>query len=126
MNQKSFEIKTLLNAAGATEAVTGSVVALAPSASVGKREMKLIVASQILTAGTFPLAVSECDTINGTYTAVPGDAINNVTATQAAQAVTEYHVKPAKRYVKAAIGTVSGTGATANIIVLLQNMKRTA
>jgi len=126
MNQKMFEVKTLLNVAGATQAASGSVVTLTPSALINRREAKVIVVSQILTAGTFPLTVSECDTTNGTFTQVAGDSITSVTGTQAGQAVAEYHMKPSKRYLKAAIGTVSGTGATANIAVLLQNLKREA
>lgn len=126
MNQKLYEIKTLLNSPGATQAATGSVVDLAPSASVTRRQMKLIVGYQVLTAGTFPLSVTECDTTNGTFAAVSGDTIANVTSTQAAQGVVEYHLYPTKRYVKAAIGTVAGTGAAANLVVLLQNLKRSA
>lgn len=126
MNQKNYEIKTLLNSAGATQAATGSVIDMTPSSSVGKREMKLIVGYQVLTAGTFPLTLSECDTTNGTFTTVAGDTIASVTATQAAQGVVEYHVRPTKRYVKVAVGTVAGTGAAANLLIMLQNMKRRA
>jgi hypothetical protein len=125
-NQKQYEIKALLNIAGATQAATGSPVEVTPSASIGKREMKVIVPWQVLTAGTFPLSVSECATTNGTFTACGGDSLANVTATQAAQGVTEAHIQVTKRYVKAQIGTVAGSGATANIAVLLQNLKRYA
>jgi hypothetical protein len=126
MNQKMYEMKTLLNVAGASAALAGSVVDLTPSASINRREMKLVIGAQVLTAGTFPLTLTECDTTNGTFTTVSGDTIANVVATQAAQSVTEYHVLPSKRYVKAAIGTVAGTGAAANLIVMLMNLKRSS
>lgn len=126
MNAREYNVKTLLNSAGATEAAAGSVIDLAPSAGISRREAKVMVVSQVLTAGTFPLSLTECDTTNGTFTAVGGDSITSVTATQAAQAVAEYHVKPTKRYMKAAIGTVAGTGAAANIAVLLLNPLREA
>lgn len=124
MNAKMYEVKTLLNVAGGTEAADGSVVTLTPSALINRREVKVIVASQVLTAGTFPLSITECATTNGTFTAVAGDTITSVVATQAAVAVAEYHVRPTKQYLKASIGTVAGTGAAANLLILLMNMKR--
>ena len=126
MNQKSYEIKTLLNAVAATAAAAGTVVDMTPSASVGRRECKVIVGSQILTAGTFPISLAECDTTNGTFTALAGDSVTSPTSTGTAQTVSEYHVHVTKRYVRASIGTVAGTTATANLLVLIQNMKRIA
>ena len=126
MNQKQYSMNTLLNLAGQTNAVAGSAVDLGSSPSIGRREVKVIVGSQILTAGTFPITLTECDTTNGTFAAVAGDTITSPTATQAAQAVAEFHVQPTKRYIKASVGTVSGTGAAANLLVLLQTLKRAA
>jgi hypothetical protein len=126
MNSKQYEVKTLLNSAGATQAAAGTTQDLGSSPSIQRREVKVIVGSQVLTAGTFPLTLTECDTTNGTFSAVDGDSIVSVTATQAAVAVAEYHVKPAKRYIKASIGTVSGTGAAANLLVLMLPLKRHA
>lgn len=125
-NQKMFEIKTLMNVAGKTEAYAPTYVDLAPSGSVAKRDMKLVIASQILTAGTFDIAVTECATTNGTFTAVAGDTIVAPTATQAAVAVAEYAIQPKYRYIKAAITTVTGASAAGNFIVLVQNLKRQA
>jgi hypothetical protein len=121
-----YEMKVLLNTAGATQAAAGTTTDLTPSASINRREMKVIVVGQVLTAGTFPLSIAECDTTNGTFTAVSGDTIANVVATQAAVAVAEYHVFPTKRYLKASVGTVAGTGAAANLTVLLMNLKRSS
>lgn len=126
MNAKMYEVKTLLNAVGATAAAAGDVATLTPSALINRREVKVIVGYQVLTAGTFPLSVTECDTTNGTFSAVAGDTITSIVTTGTAAAVAEYHIRPSKRYLKAAIGTVAGTGAAANILILLLNMKREA
>ncbi len=126
MNAKMYEVKTLLNVPNSTEAAAGSVVTLTPSAIINRREAKVIVGYQVLTAGTFPLSVTECDTTNGTFSAVAGDTIASIVTTAAAQGVAEYHIRPSKQYLKAAIGTVAGTGAKANILMLLVNMKREA
>lgn len=126
MNSKMYEIKTLLNVAGATQAAAGSTTELTPSTLINRREMKIIVGYQVLTAGTFPISIAECATTNGTFTAVAGDTISNVVATQAAVGTAEYHIKPSMRYLKASIGTVAGTTATANLMVLALNMKRSS
>lgn len=126
MNANSYEVKTLLNSPGATAAAAGSVVTLTPSAIINRREAKVIVGYQVLTAGTFPLTITECDTTNGTFAAVAGDTISSIVTTEAAVGVVEYHVRPSKQYLKASIGTVAGTGAAANILVMLVNMKREA
>lgn len=128
MYQKGFEIKTLISAAAATAAATGTVVDLANSASVGKRAMKVMVCSNGNTYATatltsFPIIVEECATTNGTFTAVSGDSISDIGTTGA---VSEYHVQVNKRYVRGRIGTVGTGGTSANIIVLLQNAKRSA
>jgi hypothetical protein len=126
MYQKGFEIKTLLSAAAATTLATGTVVDLANSASVGKRAMKLMVCSNGNTYATatltsFSIAVEECSTTNGTFTAVGGDAISTIGT---AGAISEYHVQVNKRYVRGRISAVGTGGTSANIIVLLQNAKR--
>lgn len=128
MNQQMYEIKTLLNVPGCTNATSGagSPVSMLPSAAIQRRSVKVIVGYQILTAGTFPITITECDTTDGTFTGVGGDTIANVTATQAAQGVAEYHIKPTKAYLKASVGTVAGASATANLLVLVQNLKRVA
>ena len=128
MNQKMYEIKTLLNVAGCTNATTGlgTYTLLLPSAMLSRREAKVIVGYQILTAGTFPITLTECNTSNGTFTAVDGDSITDVTGTQAGVGLAEYHVKPTKSYMKAQVGTVAGASATANLLVLIQNLKRAA
>jgi opacity protein-like surface antigen len=126
MNQKMYEIKTLLNIVGNTAAAAGSAVTLLPSATIARREVKVIVISQIQTQGTFSIGLTECDTSNGTFTDVGGDSITAVAGTNAAVAVAEYHVKPTKAFMKAAVTTVAGTTATANLIVLVQNLKRSS
>jgi hypothetical protein len=128
VNQKQFEIKTLLNVSAATAAATGSAVDLVPSASIAKREMKLIVGASGNTYATatltsFPIIVEECDTTNGTFTTMEGDTPSNIGT---AAGVSEYHVRPQKRYARARIGTVGTGGTSANVFVLLQNMKRSA
>jgi hypothetical protein len=126
MNQKMYEIKILLNVVASTVAAAGSAVTLLPSATISRREVKVIVGWQMLTAGTFPITLTECDTSNGTFTAVDGDSITSIYGTSGTQGVSEYHVKPTKAFMKATIGTVTGTTATANILVLVQNLKRSS
>jgi hypothetical protein len=128
MFQKMYEMKSLMNVAGATNAASaaGTAVDLTPSASIQRRECKVVIGYQVLTAGTFPIVITECATTNGTFTAMDGDTIADVSATQAAVGVVEYHMKPSKRYAKAAIGTVAGGGAAANLLVMLMNLKRAA
>lgn len=126
MNANELEVKTLLNSPGATEAAAGLVVTLTPSALISRREAKVIVGYQVLTAGTFPLTITECATTDGTFTAVAGDTISSVISTEAAVGVAEYHIRPSKQYLKASIGTVAGTGAAANLLVMLVNQKREA
>lgn len=119
---KEIKTVTVYSSAGVAAADTGSAVDLAPTATVAKRELKLIVAAQVLTAGTFNVAVTECDTTNGTFTAVAGDTITAVTT----NGVREYTANVTKRYVKGAITTVAGTGAAVNAILLLQQHLREA
>jgi hypothetical protein len=71
---------------------------------------------------SFALALTECDTTDGSFSAVGGDSITAV----ATNGVSEYHVKPTKRYIKAAITTVSTQSTQANLVVLLQVGKREA
>lgn len=128
MNERLYEIKTLLNVPAATQAQTGSVVAMAPSASVAKREMKLITISNGNTYATatqcsFPIVVEECDTTNGTFTAVGGDTPPTIGT---AGGVVESHIRVSKAQVRARIGTIGTGGTSANIAVLLMNLKREA
>jgi hypothetical protein len=123
MNQKALEIKTLMNYMNGTEANTATYVDVSPSASIAKRDMKLIIASQIETAGTFNFNVQECSTTNGTYSTVSG--ASSIAAVNT-NGVSEYPIQPKYRYVRAQITTVTGAGAQGNFFVLLQNAKREA
>ena len=124
-NQQALVIRTALALSqGTTSAATGGVVDMAPTASVGKRAQKVIVVASGLsgTSPVFPMALTECDTTNGTYTAVGGLTITSVTT----DGTTEYHALFTKRYIKATVGTVTGTTPVANIVVLVQSQSRSA
>jgi hypothetical protein len=126
MNQKMYEIKTLLNLIASTAVNTSGAVDMLPSATLSRREVKVIIGYQTLTAATFTVGLSECDTTDGTYTAVAGDTIVGLYGTNTTQFVKEYHVQPTKRYMKAAVTTITGTTATVNLLVLVQNLKRSS
>lgn len=125
-SQKSLNIRTALALSqGTTTGSTGGVVDLAPSASIGKRAMKVIVVASGVTGTNpvFPLTLSECDTTNGTFTAV--DTANTITSVST-DGTTEYHMMFTKRYIKCTVGTVTGTTPVANIVVLVQSQSRSA
>lgn len=123
-NQASLINRVALSVASQTNATTATYVDMAPTASVGKRACKIIVIANGVTGTTpvFPLSLAECDTTNGTYSAVTGLTIANVTT----NGVTEYHALIQKRYVQATIGTVTGTTPNANLVMLVQNQTRSA
>ena len=124
-NQQALVIRTALALSqGTTSAATGGVIDMAPTASVGKRAQKVVVVASGVTGTSpvFPLSISECDTTNGTYTAVDGLTITSVTT----NGTTEYHSLFAKRYIKVTVGTVAGTTPVANIVVLVQSQSRSA
>jgi hypothetical protein len=124
-NQQSLKIRTALALSqGTTTGATGGVVDMAPSASIGKRACKIVVAACGVTGTSpvFPLALSECDTTNGTFSAVSDLTISNVTT----DGTSEYHALITKRYIKATVGTVTGTTPVANIVVLVQSQSRSA
>jgi hypothetical protein len=124
--QQALSMRLLLNLSqGTTTGSTGGVVDLSPSASIGKRSMKVVVVGGGVTGTSpvFPLTLSECNTTNGTFTAVDtNNLITNVTTNGA----TEYHMLFTKRYVIATVGTVTGTTPVANIVVLAQSQSRSA
>lgn len=125
-NQQSLVIRTALALSqGTTTGSTGGVVDLAPSASIGKRSMKVIVVASGVTGTSpvFPLSLSECDTTNGTFTAVDTD---NAITSVSTNGTTEYHMLFTKRYIKCTVGTVTGTTPVANIVVLVQSQSRSA
>jgi hypothetical protein len=125
-NQKALKIRTALALSqGTTTGATGGVVDMAPTASVGKRACKVIVVASGMsgTSPVFPLSLSECDTTNGTFTAVDS---NNTISDVTTDGTSEYHAMITKRYIKATVGTVTGTTPVANIVVLVQSQSRSA
>ncbi len=127
MNERNYEVLSLYNQK-TTEAAAGSVVDLDPSASAARREMKLMVVNNQATyqtagSATYAISLTECTTTNGTFTAVAGDTLSNVTT---ADAVTEYHMRPKYRYVKFAVTTVGAGATSAGIAAILLNLKREA
>jgi hypothetical protein len=124
-NQQALVIRTALALSqGTTTGATGGVIDMAPTASVGKRSQKVIVVASGVTGTSpvFPLAITECDTTNGTYTAVSGLTITGVST----NGTTEYHALFTKRYIIATVGTVTGTTPVANIVALVQSQSRSA
>lgn len=121
----NISVLTLLTTAASTDRYAPAYVDGAPSSAIGKRPVQVIVAANGVTgtSPSFGLTVYECDTTNGTYTAMTGTAITAITAA----GVSSYIYSPTKRYFACTQGTPSGTGTpTANIIVLLLNQKREA
>jgi hypothetical protein len=121
---QGYATVSLLSLAGTTTNSAGSVIDLAGYADIAKRNQKLIVFCNGVT-GTSPttvLAVTECATTNGTFTAVGGDTLPTLTT----NATAEYHVKVNQRYAKAALTAVGGTSPTFNIGVALVTLKRSA
>ncbi len=125
MNQKSLSGVSLLVLVAASGSVTtsGSAVDVGSGyANVGRREARLRLTG-FIGANTTALSASvvECDTTNGTYTAVTGTA--TITTSGAADAF----VSIRKRYLKAVL-TPAGTTASAqgHIDVFLENRSTTS
>lgn len=123
-NLQSLIIRTPLSVSQVAATTTGSATDISPSAAIGKRASKIVVVVSGVsgTSPVFPLSLAECDTTNGTYTAVSGLTIADITT----NGVTEYHAMIAKRYVIATVGAVTGTSPKANISVLVQTQLRSA
>lgn len=131
MNDRNYEMILLFNGASSGSTLqTGAYVdmgATYPSASVAKREMKLItvangVTYQTATQASWPIYVEECASTDGTYTTVAGDTPTAVST----DGVSTCHIRPKYRYLRAGYSTVGTGGTSANIAVLLMNLKRTA
>ena len=123
--------ETLLNiSALTTTTTTGSNVDLAGLVNVAKRDCKLVVISSggtysTATQASWGFLVEECATTNGSFSTVTGDSITAVAGTPSTVAtVTEYHVQPMYRYVRARASTIGTGGTSLNVAVLLQLEKR--
>ncbi len=122
MSVRDLEVKTLFNTSNCTAAGTATYVDLANSASVGKRDMKcILISTNASTLATFGITLWECDTTAGTYTAVNGDSLAAGAITTATNGITEVHVQPQKRYIRAEVDAMHQTSA---LVLLLVNMKR--
>ena len=123
MPERSFDVTLLSSTASVTAAGTATYVDMAPSASVGKRECKVIAIASAMTLTTsttaeWDVVIRECDTTAGTYSDVAGD-----TAAITTNGVSTFHIKPNKRYLRAQVSTVGagGTAVALHIVVLDEN-----
>jgi hypothetical protein len=123
MNERSYDATLMFSTASVTAAGTATYKDLAPSASIGKREMKAIVVASAMTLTTsttaeWDIVIRECDTTAGTYTDVAGD-----TCAVTTNGLATFHIKPAKRYLRAQVSTVGagGTGVALHLVVLNMN-----
>ncbi len=124
INQRALAVRSVLSVSQTSTNTTGTYTDIAPSGTIGKREHKIIVVASGVsgTSPVFPIALTECDTTNGTFTAVSGLSISNVTT----NGTTEYHAPIQKRYVIATVGTVTGTTPKADLNILVQTQLRSA
>ena len=93
-----------------TTTASPGYVDLQPYASLAKREVKAVVlVGAMTTTTTVTVAVKECDTTNGSYTA-PAYGTTSQAATTTAGQQLEFNFRADKRYVQLSI-TVDATGS---------------
>ncbi len=108
MFNRSYAAVQLLAPTTMSTSANGSAVDLATYASVANRELKVAFQAAGV-AGTSPsitLAVTECDTTNGTYAAPAAGTSSAVITTNG---LTELNVYVSKRYVRSEIAFTSNT-----------------
>jgi hypothetical protein len=125
MWMNAYKPYALLINAAVTTSTTGNASAttadLSESASLAKRECKVVVLpGAMTTCTTATFAVEECDTTNGTYSApIAGTTTTTITSTAAALGTAlEMNVVIQKRYVHLK-ATVDQTGSIPVAAVLL-------
>ena len=124
MNARALGAVSLLNELAittSTQTLSANVVDLASYASLANREMKAIYTVKSYTGLTpaATIAITECDTTNGTFTAPASGSPSVTLSTTAAVGAGELNFRADKRYIRAEVTLTAGdTGMTVNVVAV--------
>ena len=95
--------------------------------TAGFESVTVIAQMSAFTSGAGKISISECDTSDGSFTAVAeSDLINAPESMAAAGAVSKVGYRGHKQFIKVKIAKDSATSATAGAVVILGNARHKA